>query len=219
MYKRRVFGIVATVLFSAALAAAQDGPGSGLVLAHDDHNDKSPVQSGFAVITPATTSGTASLVVFETFGLRGGADGTSQSGVLPSGLTTNSLLFADHSGRLSKNLGVAIVNPNDTSANVGVTLRKSDGTQVATTTLNVPSHQQMSKFITELFPSPPSIPSDVTGSLAITSSGTSNLPVSVIGLRFRGRNFSTIPATNLAPASPTGSFGLVGPGAVILPQF
>src|SRR5262249_17806068 len=83
----------------------------------------------------------------------------------------------------------------------------------------VPSHQQMSKFVTELFPSPSTIPSNLTGTLAITSSGTSTLPVAVVGLRFRGRNFSTVPATNLAPASPSGSYGLVGPNAVILPQF
>src|SRR5262249_4847061 len=133
MHKRTLVGIVAMVLFSAVWAVAQPGPGGGfgVVLGHDDHNDNSPVQSGFAVVTPATTSGTASLVVFETFGLRGGADGTSQAGVLPPGLTTNALLFVDRSGRLSKNLGVAVVNPNDSSANVDLTLRKSDGTHLA----------------------------------------------------------------------------------------
>jgi hypothetical protein len=216
---RRCFGTVVVVLFSAVLAVAQGGSGGG----HDDHNDNAPVQSGYAVITPvvATTSGTATgLVVFESFGLRGGLGGTAQAGVLPPDLTTNSLLFVESSGRLSKNLAVAIVNPNSSNANVALTLRKDDGTQIATTTLTVPSHQQTSKFMSELFSGQSSVPSDVTGTLAITSAGSSNLPVSVIGLRFRGRNFSTIPATNLAPAEvPSTASSLLGPGAVLLPQF
>jgi hypothetical protein len=214
----RCFGTVAVVLFSAVLAVAQGASGG-----HDDHNDSAPVQSGYAVITPvvATTGGTATgLVVFETFGMRGGHDGTTQAGVLPPDLTTNSLLFVDSSGRLSKSLGVAIVNPNNSSANVALTLRKGDGTQVATTTLTVPSHQQTSKFMSELFSGQSSVPSDITGTLAITSAGSSNLPVSVIGLRFRGSNFSTIPATNLSPAAvPSTASSLLGPGAVLLPQF
>jgi hypothetical protein len=213
---RRFLGTLIVVLFSAALTFAQGGGG------HDDHNDAAPVQSGYAVVTPvvATTSGTATgLVVFETFGMRGGPGGTTQAGVLPPDLTTNSVLFVESSGRLSKNLGVAIVNPNSASANVALTLRKDDGTQLATTTLTVPSHQQTSEFISQLF-SGPSVPSDVTGTLAITSAGSSNLPVSVIGLRFRGENFSTIPATNLAPSAVPGTASsLLGPGAVLLPQF
>jgi hypothetical protein len=210
---RRFFVTLIVLLFPAVLAVAQG---------HDDHNDSAPVQSGYAVITPvaATTSGTTTgLVVFETFGMRGGPGGTTQAGVLPPDLTTSSLLFVESSGRLSKNLGVAIVNPNNVNASVALTLRKADGTQLAAATLTVPSHQQTSKFITQLF-SGPSIPSDVTGTLAITSAGSSNLPVSVIGLRFRGPNFSTIPATNLAPAAvPSSASSLLGPGAVLLPQF
>src|SRR5262249_18528602 len=56
-----------------------------------------------------------------------------------------------------------------------------------------------------------------------TSAGSSALPVSVIGLRFRGDNFSTLPVTDLSgnpgplPAFPTAGVG--GAGAVLLPQF
>jgi hypothetical protein len=214
---RRIFGILAVLLFSVVL--------SGQVKAadRDDHDDKAPVQSGYAIVTVlATTGGTATgLVVFETYGMRGGPDGTSQAGVLPPDLTTNSLLFVDSEGRLSKNLGVAIVNPNDSDTSVTLTLRKGDGTQLATGTLNVPKHQQISKFVTQLFSGPSAVPSDVIGTLAITSAGTSNLPVSVIGLRFRGPNFSTLPVTNLAPVTPAPASAstLLAPGAVLLPQF
>src|SRR5207244_1950104 len=155
------------VLFSAAVALAEEHGRQD----RDDHDDKAPIQSGYAVVTPvaATTSGTAivlaaktsetaivlaaktsetvtglaattsatatGLVVFETFGMRGeGNSGTSQAGLLPPDLTTNAMMFVDSNGRLSKNLGVAIVNPNSTNANVSLTLRTDDGTHLATTT-------------------------------------------------------------------------------------
>jgi hypothetical protein len=186
-----------------------------------DGDDKpATIQVGYGVVTP-TSGTTAGLVVFETFGVRS-ENGTTQAGVLPPDLTTSALLFAESSGRLSKNLGVAIVNPNPSNVNVTMTLRKGDGTTAGTTNVNVPSHQQVSKFVKDLFSTPTSIPSDFTGTLAITSAGSSNLPVSVIGLRFRGANFSTLPITNLAGNSgplPTIATGVGGAGAVLLPQF
>jgi hypothetical protein len=130
-------------------------------------------------------------------------------------------MFVDSSKRLSKNLGVAIVNPNSTNQNVTLTLRKSDGTQLATKTVSVPSLHQTSTFVKDLF-SGSKIPSDVTGTLAITSAGSSNLPVSVIGLRFRDENFSTLPVTDLSANPgplPTLTAGVGGPGAALLPQF
>jgi hypothetical protein len=190
----------------------------------DDDPTGTTIQVGYGVVTPvaAGTSGTtAGLVVFETFGVRG-ENGRTQAGVLPPDLTTNALLFVDSNGRLSKNLGVAIVNPNSSNVNVTLTLKKSDGTPAGTTTLNVPSHQQVSEFVTQLFMTQPGVPSDVLGTLAITSAGSSNLPVSVIGLRFRGGNFSTLPITNLSGNSgplPTIATGVGGAGAVLLPQF
>jgi len=218
---RRILGILLLISFATAYAVAAVPEGTN---DHDDHNDKAPIQSGYGVITPvaATSGGTATgLVVFETFGLRENS-GTPQAGVLPPDLTTNAILFVDSSARLAKNLGVAIVNPNSSNVNVTMTLRKSDGTVVGTTTVNVPSHQQTSKFATELFANQPSVTSEVTGTLAITSGGSSSLPVSVIGLRFRGSNFSTLPVTNLSGNTgplPTIAAGIGGPGAVLLPQF
>ncbi|MBI4474827.1 MAG: hypothetical protein HY646_19300, partial [Acidobacteria bacterium] len=115
----------------------------------------------------------------------------------------------------------AIVNPNDTNVNVALTLRNNTGTQLASTTVTVPARNHTAKFVTDLFANQSSVPSELTGTLAIASAGSSALPVSVIGLRFRGSNFSTLPVTNLAPSSgpiPTiGSAG--GAGAVLLPQF
>src|SRR5262245_59966354 len=141
----RILGITVLMFFATMVVFAED---------HDDHNDKAPVQSGYVVVTP--NGGATGLVAFETFGLRGnGANGgASQAGVMPPGLTTSAMIFVERSGRLSKNLGIAIVNPNSSDVSVAMTLRKSDGTQIATANLAVPSHQQISKFLTELFPNP-----------------------------------------------------------------
>ena len=179
----------------------------------DDHDDNGPIQTGYAVVTSNSTSG---LVVFETFGLKSGSD-TTQAGVLPPDLTTSAVMYVSSNGKLSRNLGVAIVNPSSTNANVTMTLRKSDGSLLGTATITVPARQQKSQFVTELFSSQSSVPSDVTGMLSITSA----TPVSVIGLRFRGANFSTLPVTSLSASSPVPSIstGVGGAGAVLLPQF
>jgi hypothetical protein len=227
---RKVLVIVAAVFGSLLLVYAQtttintqmnsgSTTNSGSPRDTDDHDDKGPIQVGFAVVTPESfsTNGTSNMVVFETFGLReGGPNSATQAGVLPPGLTTNALLFVDSNGDLQKNLGVAIVNPNTSNENVTLTLRGSDGTSLGTTTIGVPSHQSVSKFVTELFAGK-SVPKDVTGTLSITSTD----PVSVIGLRFRGANFSTLPITNLSSPGTLPSFGegVGGSGAVLLPQF
>ena len=212
MSRIALISVVLLTLMSPLIAAGD----------HDDHNDAGPIQTGWALITPSTVPATG-LVVFETFGARSSAgdSSTTQAGVLPPDLTTNALLFVDASGRLSKNVGVAIVNPNASSVTVTLTLRKSDGSILAASSpITVLAHQQISKFVTELFTGT-SIPSDITGSLTITSSGG---PVSVIGLRFRGKNFSTLPATNLSTAGPVPTFTVGGdtvggPGAILLPHF
>jgi len=216
----RLFTSICLILVAATFAFSQT-PTVMTLVDHDDHDDRAPVQAGYAVVTNTTTGGTTGLVVFETFGFRG-FGGTNQAGVLPPGLTTNALLFVDSEGRLGKNLGVAIVNPNSSNANVSLTLRKGDGTTLATGTLNVPSHQQVAKMVTDLFTDKSMIPSDVVGTLAITSAGSSTLPVSAIGLRFRGMNFSTLPVTDLSGFTgplPVIATGIGGPGAVLLPQF
>jgi hypothetical protein len=212
----RKLWVALTVLvfsFSTAFAFGQIPQTQTTEFEHDDDHDGS-VQAGYAVITSSSTS--TNLVAFATFGMRFGL-GTNQAGVLPASLTTNALLFVDINGRLGKNLGVAIVNPNASSTNVTLTLRKSDGTQLGSTTITVAALQQTSKFVTELFSGQPSIPRDLTGTLAITSTS----PVSVIGLRFRWWNFSTLPVTNLSTPSPVPQIaaGIGGPSSILLPQF
>ena len=129
------------------------------------------------------------LVVFETFGLGAGTAAT-QAGVLPGNMTTETVLFATAGARLSRNLGLAIVNPGSTPTNVTMTLRRgSDGTTSSVKVITVGARQQASRFISELFSDVAEIPVDFDGSLAITST----TPVAVVALRFRGTVFSTIP--------------------------
>jgi hypothetical protein len=180
----------------------------------DNSNNSGSVQTGFAIVTPSTNP--SGLVVFETFGEREGS-ATTQAGVLPANMTTDALIFVRSNGRLSRNLGVAITNPGSTTANITLTLRQADGTTVTTKTLTVAAKAQVSQFVTELFSSMSQVQIDFNGTLRITS----DTPVAVIGLRFRGNNFSTLPVTTLSPPTdvPTISPGVGGPGSLILPQF
>src|SRR5262245_49737293 len=101
-----------------------------------------PIQVGWAVITPTSVT-TSGLVVFETFGFSRAALDTTQAGILPASLTTNSVVFVSASPRLTRNAGVALVNPQSTSVNVTLTLRNESGTPFGTApTVTVPSMQQ-----------------------------------------------------------------------------
>jgi hypothetical protein len=194
---RKLLGTFTLILISTVAAFSQD---------------LGPLQVGYAVVT---ASGTGSMSVFETFGLRRTAE-TTQATVIPEPLTTNAVLFVRSSGRLSRNLGVAMVNPNSTSVSVNLVLRREDGTQSSNTVVTLAAKEHSSRFITELF-SGQQLLSEVQGTIAITSS----MPISVVGLRFRGINFSTMPVNNLGTpgAVPVISAGVGGANSVLLPQF
>jgi hypothetical protein len=182
------------------------------------------IQVGYAVITPAVP-GTTGLIASETL-IQTRAQDVFQVGVFPPNLATNVLLPVQISTSLAKTLGVAIANPNNIAANITLTLRRSDGTQFTATTISVLARQQIAKLLTEIFPPPPpggfttqvAIPAEFIGTLVITSSS----PVSILGLNFRGPNYSTILVTDLAPAinlMPVIVPNVGGAGAVLFPQF
>jgi hypothetical protein len=214
---------IQTVLFAAAwsipqLAAAPPG--------NNNQDDNSPIQVGYVIVTPTPTDTSPSMdiAVFETFGERRGGQ-TQQAGVLPAVMTTHAVLFINANGRLSRNVGVAIANPSGQQAPIGLRLYRGDGELLAGyATSNSPfvldPGEQMAKYVTELFDSQPEVERDFTGTLDITS----DVPVAVIGIRTRGENFSTLPATLLSDGFPvppistdTGEVG--GSGAIILAHF
>jgi hypothetical protein len=195
------------VAMAAWWAAGRQGP------VPNDADDPSPIRAGYAVITP---SGGAGLVVFETFGQRRGNE-TVQAGVLPANLTKRALVFVNTSGRLSRNLGVAVSNPGSAAAHLELTLRDEEGKVVATATSEVAARNQIALFVTELFAAHNLVSRDLTGTLEIVS----DVPVAAVALRFRGLNFSALPVTSLSDTFqvPEISTGVGGPGAIILPHF
>jgi hypothetical protein len=192
--------------------------------AQGDHNDLIPVQSGYAVVTPATPSLTG-LRVSETFGWESGS-GTLQSGMAAPPLGTSVTMFVNISERLGRDVGIAIANPNASLANVNLLLQKDDGTTLGTKSFTLNGRRQLSEFLTELFPvftpgggfgGPGGEITEYAGSLTITS----DQPLSIVGVRFRNGNFSILPATSSGapPNPPTLSLGVGGAGSSILPQF
>jgi hypothetical protein len=183
----------------------------------DDHDDEAPIKVGYVIVTP-TAAGTrrGDLVLFATFGVRKG-DETTQAGLLPTDLTTQAVMFMNTDGKLSRNLGIGIVNPNTTAASLTMTLRGEDGVVVGTKTFTVRPQHQTAELLTSMFADRPEVPRDLTGTLRVTS----DIPVSIVGLRFRGENFSTIPVTNLAPTTtiPARGTGIGGANALVLPHF
>jgi hypothetical protein len=169
------------------------------------------IQTGYAVVTPGDPD--AQLAVFGTFGERRHSEVT-QAGVLASDMTFRCILYVNASGRLSRNLGMAIANPTGTTASVTLTLRDEDGKLVADKVIQVSAHHQSSRFVTELFSDQPSVPRELTGTLEISS----DVALAIVGLRFRGHNFSTLPVTNLSgpTAVPAIQAGVGGEGAIIL---
>ena len=191
---------------------------STTTFAQDDHNDAGAVLMGYAVIT--ATDGIPlsgmSVVVFETFGYRGDLPAL-QAGVLPATMTTRTVLFASAGIRQSNNVGVGITNPGSTDAFVTMTLRRADGMESSTRTIMVAPHKQVAGFISEFLADVPEVPRGFDGTLILTS----NIPVAVVALRFRGTKFSTIPITSLSPSVglPEITPGTGGPNAVLLPHF
>ncbi|MBI2822494.1 MAG: hypothetical protein HYX74_09740 [Acidobacteria bacterium] len=199
-------------MYVSTTMAAQGGPPGP-----PDDRQEGPVQAGYAILTP-TSPATDGLVVFETFGFRRGEE-SRQAGILPANMTSSAMLFVNAQGRLSRDVGVAVANPSNTDAHLTATLRGENGAVIATRNLTVEAGQQTARFVTEMFADRPEVPRDFTGSLTIAS----DIPVSMVGLRFRGINFSTLPLVTLAPAAqvPTRNDrpGVGGPGAILLPQF
>jgi hypothetical protein len=184
----------------------------------DDHNDNGAIQTGYAVVTPALAA--PGVAVMESFGLRQ-LDGAIQSSVMPPALVTSAAMFVNESTRLSKDVGIAMVNPNNGVATVTLTVRKNDGTQLLTKTIQIPTRRQVSQFLSELFastPGSPSLPAEFTGTVQVDST----VAISVVGIRFRGVNFSALPIIPLAISPvplPILTSGVGGTGASLLPVF
>jgi hypothetical protein len=185
------------------------------------------IRSGYAIITPDVNSSAPAATV--TFGIVSGGAVQSQAGIFPVPMTNDASLFVEVIPGISRNLGVAIANPGSTTNPILLTLRDQSGAAAGTpVTVSLQPQQQLAKFVNELFSSG-TIQTGFRGSLRLQSS----TPFAVLGLRFSGSEFSTLPAAGTAtvsgipprtlPASSDpntpipGNIG--GISAVVIPQF
>jgi hypothetical protein len=174
------------------------------------------IQTGFVVITPLSGTGQG-LSVSETFGERSGA-ALFQSSVLTSPLITLTSVVANTNPFAGVNTGVAIVNPNSSAVAVTLTLGNQQGATVATRTITVGAHQQISRFVTELFAGEAVVAAPMTGLLLINSTS----PVAVMGLSFNGLSFTSLPVaaqltTFTAGSGQIGTFSTI-PGTSVVTQ-
>jgi hypothetical protein len=167
--------------------------------------EQGTVRSGYAVITPTPNSAAPTPTV--TFGMVKGGFVQSQAGVFPSPLMTDASMFVDVVPAIGRDLGVALVNPSSAPAFITLTLRDQLGTAAGTpTTIFLQPQQQLAKFVTELLP-PAATGAAFRGTLQLQSA----TPFGILGLRFTGSDFSTLPVAGPTAASST--------GPLILPQF
>jgi len=162
------------------------------------------IRTGYVVVTPDISSGPPGTTV--TFGLVSNGEVKSQAGITGLSLTRDVSLFVELNPSINRNVGIAVADPADNPAVLTMTLRGSDGLASGNpVVLTLPPHQQLTKFVSEIFQVVGS--ESFVGSLRIQSSS----PVAVLGLRFSGIVFSTLPVVNIA-ASP-------GATSTAFPQF
>jgi hypothetical protein len=172
-----------------------------------------PVRSGYVIVTP--DAGSAAPVSTLTYGMVREGIVQSQAGILPVPLTRDTTVMVDVVQAAGRNLGLAIANPSSTAAPVTLTLRNTEGTVVGSpVSVSISPRHQLARFITELFPAG-AIGSTFEGSVTIESP----IAVSIIGLRFSGAEFSTVPIPVTTGASVPLSGNVGGVNAAMFPQF
>jgi hypothetical protein len=156
----------------------------------------SPIQTGFVVVTPIQGNGQG-ISVSETFGQR--VDGSLfQSSVLSSPTVTLTDVLVNVDPTTVTDTGIAIVNPNNGTATVTLSLTNQNGTTLDTRTITIGGLQQISRFATELFQGVPELASPFSGLMFISS----DVAVSVMGLTFVGPSFTSLPvAAQLTPSN------------------
>jgi hypothetical protein len=173
-----ILGLIITVLSFGQVTSAQLAAASG------------PLQTGWAVVTPISGTGDG-LSVSETFGQEIGGN-LFQASVLNSPPVTLTDIVLNVDPANGSNTGIAIVNPNPSTATVTLNARNQLGAEVATRTITIGAHGQISDFATQLFPGDPNFIQGFTGLLFISSDAA----VGVLGLNFSGGTFASLPVAS-----------------------
>jgi hypothetical protein len=197
-------------------------------------NPSSGLQEGFVIITPTSGNG-GGLVAFETVGDLQGL--TFQTAVLPATtLTMSGAVIVDLStgansltGPLSTllgnnpaasagvgavlplfvNTGISVINPNQTSATIKVSLNSPSGGTINFPSLTIGPMQQVAKFVNEFMGSSVNVALPLVGVLTFAS----DVPVAITALEFRGTAFSTVPVVNVSTMNGTTSTTVVNNGS------
>jgi Trehalose utilisation len=148
-----------------------------------------PLRTGYLVVNP--DSGSAAPAVNVTLALLTNAAVQARTAVTVQPLVYEASLFAEVEPATGRNVGVAIANPGYSTSTVSITLQRPDGSSAGTPVImTLPERHQAARFLNDIFPD--SIRTAFTGSIRIEG----KTPLSILGLRFSGSTFSTIPLTS-----------------------
>ena len=123
----------------------------------------------------------------------------SEATVFSSPPSTASQLLADYRG--GSRLGLAIANDSDVSATYTINVSNVDGVSVGSTSVTIAARGNRAAFLEDLIQLP--LFSVGTSNPQFRVSISSSRPASVIGLRYTGNSFTTIPAVFPITASKT----------------
>jgi hypothetical protein len=120
------------------------------------------------------------------FGLLDGSGNSVSEVGVPASFPLNSMsVFAQNSAITAT--GVALANPNNTGANVTLTLKDSNSTQLAQTSVTIPAMGHLARYAAELFTAIP--PGEFQGKIEVLSTQ----PLAGLTLRQRGAVFTSLP--------------------------
>jgi hypothetical protein len=120
------------------------------------------------------------------FGLLDGSGNSITEVGVPAALPLGSMsVFAQNGPTTST--GVALANPNNTAANVTLTLKDSNSTELAQTSVTIPPMGHLAHYASELFSAIP--PGEFQGKIEVLSTQ----PLAGITLRQRGSVFTSLP--------------------------
>lgn len=152
-------------------------------------------RSGFAVVT-LVSGNIAGLVGSETLRNQT-SSGIEQAAMPPSPLITTASILVPVGAVGDNTSAIAIANPSTGSGGLNLVLTDNAGTVVLNVTVQLGPRRQFSKFINDLFGTQPAA---FNTPLLLTVS--SEIPVSIVALNFRGEEFTSIPLVSLSPPTP-----------------
>lgn len=160
----------------------------------------SAAASGYARIQPATGSTAPSGVAI--FGFRQNETVISEVGVPATPVLSSGRLYAEIGNRV--NAGLAIANPNNSTATISFFFTDVSGNQAGSGRMTIPPNQQIAQFLDQM-------PFHVysTPTFQGTFSFTSSVPIAVIALRGLTNEraeflMSTLPVIDTTPPAATG---------------